>query len=51
MVNNKTTSALAREIWLLYYNQYLFEQGAITEDEKNKMINIIHEQNYNKIGV
>lgn len=45
MENNKKISSLSREIWLLYYNKYLFEHGAITEDERNKMINIIHEQN------
>ncbi len=29
---------VTREIWLLYFNQYLFKAGLITETERNKMI-------------
>lgn len=28
---------MAELIWLDYFNQYLFEQGAITEQERNRM--------------
>ena len=28
---------MAELIWLEYFNQYLFEQGAITEQERNRM--------------
>ena len=31
-------NAVAEEIWLKYFNQSLFEQGKITERERNQMI-------------
>ena len=34
-------SILAEEIWLNYFNNVLFEQKIITEDERNKMKNLI----------
>lgn len=34
--------AVAERLWLLYFNQYLFEQGAITESERNRMIHSIN---------
>ena len=33
--------AAANEIWLNYFNQYLFEKNIITESERNKMKNLI----------
>lgn len=33
--------ALIEEAWLKYYNQVLFEEGMITERERNLMINKI----------
>lgn len=32
---------VAEEIWLLYYNNYLFEHGVITESERNHMVSKI----------
>ncbi|MDR1631249.1 MAG: hypothetical protein LBS36_13710 [Oscillospiraceae bacterium] len=37
MAKKVTEEQMARSIWLNYYNNYLFEHGAITEDERNKM--------------
>lgn len=36
---SKHTEKVAKceKIWLLYFNQYLFEHGAITEEERNRM--------------
>lgn len=28
---------IAQQIWLHYYNDYLFEKGIITEQERNKL--------------
>lgn len=33
---------IAEEMWLKYFNQALFEQGEITERERNQMINKIN---------
>ena len=33
---------LAEQLWLLYYNQYLFDKGVITEQERNRMVNRIN---------
>ncbi len=30
------------QIWLLYYNQYLYDHGVITERERNRMKNKIN---------
>ena len=45
--NSKTNSEqqkqyIAEQIWLLYYNQVLFDQGIITEQERNRMTNRIN---------
>ena len=34
----------AKEIWLTYFNNILFEKGIITEKEKNKMSSLIYQQ-------
>lgn len=47
MVANKTLSAeqqkknIAEKLWLKYFNQTLYEQGLITESERNRIINLI----------
>ena len=33
--------AAAEQIWLHYFNRVLFEQGLITEEERNRMKNMI----------
>lgn len=38
----ENTTISAKQIILNYYNDYLFSKGIITEEEKNKMIAIIH---------
>ena len=40
--------SLTNEIWLNYYNSYLFERGIITETERNKMKNLIHQNCHGK---
>ena len=34
----------AKEAWLTYFNNILFEKGIITEKEKNKMNSLILQQ-------
>lgn len=38
-------TSLAERLWLSYFNQYLFENGIITESQRNKMKNKIDCQN------
>jgi len=33
--------SIANQIWLNYYNSYLYDKGVITETERNKMKNLI----------
>jgi len=33
--------AMGERLWLLYYNEALFQAGMITEDERNRMVNRI----------
>ena len=37
MTNDVQRKAMAEKLWLLYFNQYLYEQGASTETERNQM--------------
>ncbi len=37
----QTKKSMAEQIWLNYYNQTLFENGLITEAERNRMKNMI----------
>lgn len=39
-----TQNINAKEIWLNYFNDYLFERGIITEKEKSKMSAAIRKQ-------
>ena len=38
MTNDAQRKAAAEKLWLLYFNQYLYEHGVITEAERNRMI-------------
>lgn len=35
---------VAEDLWLSYFNRYLFEQGLITEQERNRMVAKIAER-------
>ena len=35
--NEELRIRVAKHIWLVYYNDYLFQQGVITEDVRNRM--------------
>ena len=37
LTNEQRKKALAEELWLNYFNRYLFETGLITESERNRM--------------
>lgn len=37
MSNKTEKAAKCEKLWLLYFNQYLYERGVITEDERNRM--------------
>lgn len=34
-------STFAKEVWLTYFNKTLYEQGIITEEERDKMSSLI----------
>jgi len=34
---------VTKEIWLNYFNSYLYEKNIITEVKRNKMKNLIHQ--------
>lgn len=36
--NEQKKTALAQKLWLAYYNSYLYENGMITETQRNRMI-------------
>ena len=48
MNNSQKRIAMAEEIWLNYFNNYLFDKKIFTEDERNKMILRIHNHCDNK---
>ena len=48
MNNQQKKKILAEEIWLNYFNNVLFEKKIITEDERNKMKNLISSRCDNK---
>ena len=41
MNNMQQKTVMAEEIWLNYFNNILFDKKIITEDERNKMKNMI----------
>lgn len=53
MKTENQKQAVANELWLNYFNSYLYDHGIITEAERNKMKNLItsrcHAQNAKKI--
>lgn len=42
LTDEQRKKAAAEKIWLHYYNRVLFEQGIITETERNRMKNMIN---------
>ena len=42
LTDEQRKKAAAEQIWLHYYNRVLFEQGIITETERNRMKNMIN---------
>ena len=41
LTNEELRRRVAKHIWLMYYNEYLFHQGVITKDARNRMKNKI----------
>ena len=41
MNTNTILNIPAKEMWLTYFNNFLYEKGLISEKEKNKMSNLI----------
>ena len=41
-VHDKREMELAEQLWLEYFNNYLFEHGVITEKERNRMVSEIN---------
>jgi len=41
MNNTQQNTVMAEEIWLNYFNNILYDKKIITEDERNKMKNMI----------
>ena len=37
LTNEELRRHVAKHIWLMYYNEFLFQQGVITEDARNRM--------------
>ena len=36
-ISQQRRRSIMEQLWLTYYNDTLYEQGVITEDERNKM--------------
>lgn len=36
-ISEQQRRSVLEQLWLTYYNDTLYEQGVITEDERNKM--------------
>ncbi len=41
LTNEEREKRMAEDIWLNYFNRYLFEQGTISEKEYKKMTELI----------
>ncbi len=41
LTNEEREKRMAEDIWLNYFNRYLFEHGAISEKEYKKMTELI----------
>ena len=37
LTNEEMRRRVAKHIWHMYYNEYLYQQGVITEDARNRM--------------
>ena len=40
--NSMREKRVAEQLWLEYFNNYLFEHGVITEKERNRMVSEIN---------
>ena len=47
MNTESAKKALAEQIWLDYYNRYLFEHGIISETTYRRMQSLIRQRAYN----
>ena len=36
--NDQRKAEITEQLWLAYFNSYLYEKGMLTESERNKMI-------------
>ena len=41
LTNEQSRKVLAEELWLSYFNRFLFEKGRITVSERNRMVHLI----------
>ena len=41
LTNEQSRKVLAEELWLSYFNRFLFEKGLITVSERNRMVHLI----------
>ena len=41
LTNEQRRKVLAEELWLSYFNRFLFEKRLITESERNRMMHLI----------
>lgn len=41
LTNEQSRKVLAEELWLSYFNRFLFEKGLITESERNRIVHLI----------
>ena len=39
--NTQSHSRVVEEIWLFYFNDYLYRNGKISEQERNRMVSMI----------
>ena len=39
--NTQSHSRVVEEIWLFYFNDYLYRAGKISEQERNRMVSMI----------
>ena len=39
--NTQTHSSVVEDIWLFYFNDYLYRNGKISEQERNRMVSMI----------
>lgn len=49
--NKQKKTALAETLWLNYFNSYLYENGILTESQRNRMIMRIENRKGSTCGV